>query len=219
VRSSRTPVWKPTNSFLPSGVAPISHEHAFSGRFHSGLQIDPVRPTRIRYRRAERSRVLPGIVIRLPFRGPAARITAGDKFRRGPLPKRGGRAPPGSRRSTPRAGREPGNRRVETLRPPRPTSGEIDEVEADLLLRALPRPRSRNLGRDEPRQARRRSWIARMAAHGRDARPRSRPSGNFCVLPQARRRRQLRRPSAWGQNSAGRLHVQVSVRGSSIASG
>jgi hypothetical protein len=63
---SRTPVWKPTSSFLRSGVAPIRTQHTFGGFFHPGLQIDPVRP-HVHVSPRREVALLPGVVIRLPF--------------------------------------------------------------------------------------------------------------------------------------------------------
>src|ERR1700740_2728568 len=68
---SRTPVWKPTSSFLPSGVAPIStsmHSAVSSGGlFPARLQVASVRPY-VHVTPGQEVALLPGVVIGLPFR-------------------------------------------------------------------------------------------------------------------------------------------------------
>src|SRR6516165_10568487 len=53
---------------LAFGGRTDQHEHAFSGRFHPGLQVDPIRP-HVYVSPGREVAFLPGIVIRLPFRG------------------------------------------------------------------------------------------------------------------------------------------------------
>src|ERR1700730_9354348 len=53
---------------LAFGGRTDQHEHAFRGRFHPGLQVDPVRP-HVYVSPGRELAILPGIVIRLPFRG------------------------------------------------------------------------------------------------------------------------------------------------------
>jgi len=45
---SRTPVWNPTNSFLPSGGRASQHQHTLAVCSIPGLQVDPNPPTRTR---------------------------------------------------------------------------------------------------------------------------------------------------------------------------
>src|ERR1700719_2491075 len=132
---SRTPVWKPTNSFLPSGVAPISTSmHSAAGSIR-GLQGDPIRP-HIYVSPGRELAILPGIVIRLPLRG--------QPRDHGWRQVRCGLAQEGGERLREVAGRHPAQvenrqQRVETLRPPRPLR-QNRRGEADLLLRAYLAP-------------------------------------------------------------------------------
>ena len=51
---------------LALGCCADQHQHAFGGFFHSGLQIDPVRP-HVHVSPRREVALLPGVVIRLPF--------------------------------------------------------------------------------------------------------------------------------------------------------
>src|SRR6516162_7634903 len=127
---SRTPVWKPTSSFLPSGVAPIStsmHSAASSIR----LQVDPVRP-HIHVSPRREVALLPGVVIRLPFcRQP--RDHRRRQVRR-VLAQEGGEGflEVASRHPTQVENRQ---QRIEALRPPRPLRQDR-RSEADFVLGA-----------------------------------------------------------------------------------
>src|ERR1700737_465565 len=133
---SRTPVWKPTNSFLPSGVAPISTSiHSAAGSIRAGPQVHPPPPP-VHVSPRRQVAFLPGIVIRLPFRR-QPRDHGWRQVRRG-LAQEGGE------RLLEVAGRHPAQvenrqQRVETLRPPRPLRQDR-RGEADLLLRAYVAP-------------------------------------------------------------------------------
>ena len=63
---------------LALGCCTDQHQHAFGGFFHSGLQIDPVRP-HVHVSPRREVALLPDVVIRLPFCR-QREITAGDMF-------------------------------------------------------------------------------------------------------------------------------------------
>src|ERR1019366_8254346 len=64
---SRTPTWKPMSSFLPSGVAPISTSMHSPWSSMRACRKTPSAHT-YTYRRAERSRFCPALVLALPLR-------------------------------------------------------------------------------------------------------------------------------------------------------
>src|SRR6202040_1132231 len=51
---------------LALGCCADQHQHAFGGFFHTGLQVDPVRP-HVHVSPRREVALLPGVVIRLPF--------------------------------------------------------------------------------------------------------------------------------------------------------
>src|ERR1700680_1071496 len=120
---------------LALGGRADQHEHTLGGRFHPGLQVDPIRP-HVHVSPRRQVAFLPGIVIRLPFRR-QPRDHGWRQVRRG-LAQEGGE------RLLEVAGRHPAQvenrqQRVETLRPPRPLRQDR-RGEADLLLRAYLAP-------------------------------------------------------------------------------
>src|SRR5512144_2444916 len=120
---SRTPVWKPTSSFLPSGVAPIG--------FHPRLQVNPVRP-HIDVAPRREIALLPCLVVRLPLRRQTrdhrrrqVRRVLTQESGEGLLEVAGRNAPQVQDRQ----------QSIEALRPPRPFRQDR-RGEPDLLRRA-----------------------------------------------------------------------------------
>ena len=77
---SRTPTWKPTSSFLPSGRGADQHQHALGLRLHPRLQVDAVGPE-IDVAPGRQVAPLPARVVRLPF-APQPRDHRGRQVRR-----------------------------------------------------------------------------------------------------------------------------------------